>query len=55
MIEIVAQALGSFVDEVAFVGGAAASFYIDPNSVELRPTDDVDCVIEISFTQNILN
>lgn len=48
MIETVAKALGPFVNEVAFVGGATASFYVDlASAVELRPTDDVDCVIDV--------
>jgi hypothetical protein len=48
MIEIVAAGLRELCDQVVFVGGATTSFYIDdPASAEMRPTDDVDCVVEI--------
>jgi hypothetical protein len=34
---------------VAFVGGAIAELYADdPAASEIRPTKDVDCVIELS-------
>ncbi len=49
MIEIVAQGLGDLLKHVVFVGGATAGLYIDdPVVPEVRPTDDVDCMIEIS-------
>lgn len=48
MIEITAQGLKNLVDSVTFVGGATAFFYIDDTaSPRIRPTTDVDCVIEI--------
>lgn len=48
MIENVVQGLGEVKDKLVFVGGAIASLYIDENlSVEIRPTEDVDCIIEI--------
>lgn len=48
MIEVVAQGLGELVQQVAFVGGSIAGVYIDDTAAsEVRPTDDVDCIIEI--------
>lgn len=48
MIEIVAKALGSCLDEVIFVGGSTIPLYLeDEGSQEPRPTEDVDCVVEL--------
>lgn len=48
-IQIVAQGLGSLLQDVVFVGGAVAEFYATgPGSEEARISDDIDCVIEIS-------
>jgi hypothetical protein len=52
MIEIVAGGLGELLDEVVFVGGAVTSLYIDdPAALYIRPTKDVDCIIELSGKQ----
>lgn len=49
MLQTVANGLGELKDEMVFVGGAVAEFYADnPAASEIRPTIDVDCVIEIS-------
>lgn len=49
MLQIVAKGLGKLKNEVVFVGGAVAELYIsDPGASEIRPTTDVDCVIELS-------
>lgn len=52
MLEIVAQGLGELVTSVAFVGGATIALYLDRDSNDdsqgVRPTNDVDCVIEIA-------
>ena len=49
MIEVVAEGLDSLLDEIVFVGGAITSlYYKDSVSPMIRPTEDVDCVIEIS-------
>ena len=49
MLQIVARGLGKLKDEMAFVGGAVAELYAsDPAASEIRPTQDVDCVIELS-------
>ena len=48
MIQNVAKALGSLKDEVVFVGGACVSLYLDLEvAEEVRPTEDVDVIIEI--------
>ena len=49
MIDIVAHGLDDLVGQVVFVGGATLGVYIDDPAVpEVRPTDDVDCVIEVT-------
>ncbi len=49
MLQIVANGLGDLKNEMVFVGGAVAELYADnPAASEIRPTLDVDCVIEIS-------
>ncbi|MDD2528380.1 MAG: hypothetical protein PHW35_09495 [Lentimicrobiaceae bacterium] len=49
MLHTVANGLGELRDEMVFVGGAVAELYADnPAASEIRPTIDVDCVIEIS-------
>ena len=46
---IVADGLIDLAEEVVFVGGAVAALYLDSKGAEQpRPTDDVDCVIEIA-------
>lgn len=47
MLAVVAKGLGELKEKVAFVGGATIGLYLsDPGTSELRPTDDVDCVVE---------
>ena len=49
MLQTVANGLGEMRDEMVFVGGAVSELYADnPAASEIRPTIDVDCVIEIS-------
>lgn len=49
MIETVAAGLGPLLDRVAFVGGASACLYVDDPAAQLvRPTNDVDCVMELT-------
>jgi hypothetical protein len=49
MLQTVANGLGELRDEMVFVGGAVAELYADnPAASEIRPTIDVDSVIEIS-------
>ncbi|GAB2610263.1 hypothetical protein [Belliella aquatica] len=46
-IKAVAQALQELSENVVFVGGATVSLYTDRNSEEVRPTDDVDILVEL--------
>jgi hypothetical protein len=49
MLQIVATGLGELKEVLVFVGGAVAELYADdPASSDIRPTQDVDCVIEFS-------
>lgn len=49
MLQTVANGLGDLIDELVFVGGAVAELYADdPASSDIRPTQDVDCTIELS-------
>jgi predicted nucleotidyltransferase len=42
------NALGELKDSVAFVGGATVSLYADkPEQADVRPTEDIDVLIEI--------
>ena len=48
LLERGAHALGDLVDEAMFVGGATLVLWInDPAAAPLRPTRDVDVVVEI--------
>ena len=46
-IKAVANALAELKDKVVFVGGSTISLYPDRPVFEVRPTDDVDVIIEI--------
>jgi len=49
MLQIVARGLGNLKDDMVFVGGAVAELYANnPAASHIRPTYDVDCVIELS-------
>jgi predicted nucleotidyltransferase len=49
MLQTVADGLEELIDEIVFVGGAVAELYADdPASSDIRPTQDVDCTIELS-------
>ncbi len=47
-IKIVYDALEEIAAEVVFVGGATVSLYADRPAVEVRPTDDVDIMVEVA-------
>lgn len=46
-IKAVNKALETLKEKVVFVGGATISLYADREIFEVRPTDDVDVIIEI--------
>ena len=46
-IKAVNNALGDLRDKVVFVGGATVSLYADSVAEEIRPTEDIDIVVEI--------
>ncbi len=49
MLQTVADGLGELKDEMVFVGGAVAELYAKyPEASDIRPTEDIDCVIELS-------
>lgn len=54
MIKTVVLGLGEMVNDVVFVGGAITELYIEDKSQisEIRQTDDVDCIIEITSRKN---
>jgi hypothetical protein len=48
MLQTVANGLGELNKDIVFVGGAVAELYAnDPAASDIRPTLDVDCVIEL--------
>jgi hypothetical protein len=51
MIHHVAVRLGDFVERVVFLGGATTTLLItDPAASDVRPTKDVDVIVEIATT-----
>lgn len=45
----VAKSLGPLLDQVVFVGGAIVGLLVtDPSAPDVRPTDDVDVIVEIT-------
>lgn len=52
MLEVIARGLQELCNEVVFVGGATTILYLsyknNDESITARPTDDVDCVIEVT-------
>ena len=47
-IKATSNALGALAKDVVFVGGATVSLYTDRPADEVRPTDDVDVLIELT-------
>ena len=48
MLSLAARGLGALKDEVVFVGGATIELYLANHpALKVRPTDDVDCVVEV--------
>ncbi|QEC42618.1 hypothetical protein [Pseudobacter ginsenosidimutans] len=46
-IKAVYNALEELGNEVVFVGGATVALYADRPAIEIRPTDDVDILVEL--------
>jgi predicted nucleotidyltransferase len=46
-IKAIYNALGDMCDQVVFVGGATVSLYATRESADVRPTEDVDIVVEV--------
>lgn len=46
-IKVVHDALQELAGEVVFVGGATVSLYAQRPVAEIKPTDDVDVVVEV--------
>src|SRR3990167_3720185 len=48
MLEFVARKLGPLNDEVVYLGGCSTALFIsDPLLLDVRPTKDVDCIVDI--------
>ncbi len=48
MLEFVARKLAELNDEVVYLGGCTTALFInDPLSLDVRPTLDVDCIIDV--------
>jgi hypothetical protein len=48
MLEFVARKLGMLNDEVVYLGGCSTALFItDPLLLDVRPTKDVDCIVDI--------
>ncbi|HAH30803.1 MAG TPA: hypothetical protein DCL44_00640 [Elusimicrobia bacterium] len=48
MLAHIAKGLGPLKDKVVFVGGSTVSLYLtDPGAATVRPTEDVDCVMQV--------
>ena len=49
LLELAAETLGELLEEVVFVGGATVVLWItDPGAPPVRPTKDVDVVVEVA-------
>lgn len=49
MLEFIARKLGKLNDDVTFLGGYTTALFItDPLSLDIRPTKDVDCIVDIT-------
>lgn len=47
-IKVVHKALEELGNQVVFIGGATVSLYTDRQAEEVRPTDDIDVLIELT-------
>lgn len=48
MLEFIARRLGDLNNEVVYLGGCTTALFItDPLSLDVRPTRDVDCIVDM--------
>ena len=48
-LRVIAEGLGELCHDVVFVGGSVAELYADdPAATDIRPTLDVDCIVELA-------
>ena len=53
MLQKVANGLGDLNESVVYVGGSVAELYVtDTAATEVRPTMDIDCVVELASYKN---
>ena len=53
MLNLVAERLGSLREEVVFLGGCTTGFLLtDSAAPDVRPTTDVDLIVEVSLTHD---
>jgi hypothetical protein len=53
MLQKVANGLGDLNESVVYVGGSVAELYVtDTAATEVRPTVDIDCVVELASYKN---
>lgn len=49
MLKVVVEGLGDLSRRVVFLGGVTVDLYAtDPGSSQVRPTLDVDCIVEMA-------
>src|SRR5438105_2359864 len=49
LVQLVATRLGALRDDLVFLGGSVASLLLtDPASTRIRPTDDVDLIVNVA-------
>jgi hypothetical protein len=49
LVKIIAKKLGNLLEKVVFLGGAVTSLFItDRATFQIRPTQDVDVIIELA-------
>ena len=51
MVKQIADALGDLKEKMVFVGGSVAELYADfPEVSDIRPTLDVDCLVDVQVS-----
>ncbi len=48
MLEFIARKLGKLNERIVYLGGCTTALFItDPLSLDVRPTNDVDCIVDV--------